>query len=140
MHCAVAITSLGSSSSQHSSRIAVLSSEGDLLIVDIEAATGRGGGSVTYVWTIMAHIPVRERPIPSPFICHLNFFYCLQYLCILFDSILLNPMFITGSNRQLGSPVPLHCPLKQHPQASSLERIDSGYLQQPPAEEHRKHG
>jgi hypothetical protein len=81
MHCAVAITSLGSSSSQHSSRIAVLSSEGDLLIVDIEAATGRGGGSVTYVWTIMAHIPVRERPIPSPFICHLKFFIVFS-ICV----------------------------------------------------------
>ena len=67
MHCAVAITSIGSPSAQQPSRIAILSSEGDVLIIDIEAAAGGGGGggSTTYVWTIMAHIQVRGA-LPCP--------------------------------------------------------------------------
>ena len=59
MHCAVAITSVGSLSAQQSPRIAILSSEGDILILDIES-TGGGGGGAIFVWTIMAHIRVRK--------------------------------------------------------------------------------
>ena len=75
MHCAVAITSIGSPSTQQPSRIAILSSEGDVLIIDIEAATaaggggGGGGGSTTYMWTIMAHIQVRGA-LPCPALPH----------------------------------------------------------------------